>query len=211
MGQIGKLPLFVLLLSILSIALIQNINGEISPSHEIPEDETFYVQHTFWAFGGFHPICVFEASSGDYIELSISSVNSDPDRPDDKYIIALTMTSTNHSTTNIRGTQFRQTIRLNYSDTYNITASKHPFYSSVTISGIVTIHHHSIPFATNASSPFAVPSLSPNSTIPTSNLNDQNSSPSPSIPEFSWMMIVPLFLSLFSIIVIIRHRRNTIL
>jgi hypothetical protein len=210
MRKIGAFPLFVLLLSIPCVTNVQNINGELSPSPETPGDETFFVHNTFWAFGGFYPICIFEATSGDFIQLTISSVNSDPDRPDDKYIIELTITSTNHSTTVISGTQLREMIHLNYSDTYNMTADKHPFYSSVTINGEVTIHHHPIPLATNAPSPFTVPSLSPNSTSTVSNSTDSKSSPSATITEFSWLIIVPLLLSLFAVAVIIRHRKINI-
>ena len=50
------------------------------------------------------------------------------------------------------------------------------------------------------------PSTSPST--PTSTLT-QTSIPSPTVPEFSWLVIVPLLLSLFSIAVIVRHRKPT--
>jgi hypothetical protein len=180
-------------------------NGEILPSPETPEDEYFFVRHTFWAFGGFYPICFFTAQSGDCLELTISSINSDPDRPDDKYIIELLIASTNHSTTVLQGTQFRDTIRLNYSDTYNVTAAKHPFYSSVTISGEVTIHHHPVPLDTDTppTSPAIKPTLAPTE----SNSTNSNSSPQPTVPEFSTLAILPLSLLIIAAILYARHQK----
>jgi hypothetical protein len=208
MKKISALTTLVLLLSIVGIANIQTSNGELSPSPEKPEDEQFFIHHTFWAFGGFFPICLFEATSGDYVQFTISSVNSDPDRPDDKYIIELIIGGTNHSTTVIYGTQFREIIRLNHSDTYNITSAKHPFYSSVIIDGEVTVHHHPIPLATNAPSPFAAPSLSPTQTPTASNSTYSKSSPSPAVPELSWLAIIPLLVTILFAPIIIWHRKN---
>jgi hypothetical protein len=36
-----------------------------------------------------------------------------------------------------------------------------------------------------------------------------SSSPTPSVPEFSWLAIVPLLLSLFSAVIIVRHREGS--
>jgi hypothetical protein len=196
MKKISAFTSLVLLLSIFYITNIQTINGEISPSPETPEDEHFFVHHTFWAFGGFYPVCSFKAASGDYIQFTVSSTNSDPDRPDDKYTIELQIASTNHPTTTIQGTQFRETVLLNYSDTYNITAAKHPFYSSVTISGEITIHHQSAPLTTNppiSTVPTHKPTQNPTANNPTNSI----SSPSPAVPELSLLAILPLFLSGF--------------
>jgi len=46
-------------------------------------------------------------------------------------------------------------------------------------------------------------------TIPESNPSPTATpSPSPSVPEFSWLVIVPLLLALFSVALIIRHRKT---
>ena len=128
-------------------------------------DERFVVQHTFWAFAGFDKLCSFAATAGDYLELNISSVNIDPDRPNDVYVVDLEIASVNHGTTFISGTRFTQTIPLNYSDTYTVAADKHQFWSSVTISGEIDLRHISTTL-----------------------------SPLPTVPEFpSW--IIPLLLT----------------
>ncbi len=50
-------------------------------------------------------------------------------------------------------------------------------------------------------------SPSPSSTqIPTPSTSP---SPSPTVPELSWLIIVPLLLSVFSVVVIVRHRKTT--
>jgi hypothetical protein len=48
-------------------------------------------------------------------------------------------------------------------------------------------------------------------TIPTSNISPNPTvtpSPTPTVPEFSWLVIVPLLLTMFSIAVIVKHRKN---
>jgi hypothetical protein len=185
-----KTCILLIIVSVIFISIfadINIINGEVSSTPEVLEDEKFIVHHTFWAFGGFYPICLFEAASGDFVQITISSINSDSDRPDDKYIIEFMISSTNHSTTVVQGTQFNEMIQLNYSDTYNITAAKHPFYSSVTISGDVTVHHHLVPLTNNTPLTSTVPSLEPTLTPTPYSSNSTNSNfstPSPSIPSF---------------------------
>jgi hypothetical protein len=41
----------------------------------------------------------------------------------------------------------------------------------------------------------------------TTQLPEQNHTPTPSVPEFSWLMILPLFIFVFSIAVLIRKRK----
>ena len=194
MRKISAITILLLLSFALGIATIQTTKGDTSPCPKAVEDQTFLVHHTFWAFGGFYPVCSFEAAAGDYIQFTVTSTNSDPDRPQDKYIIELQIASTNHSTTTIQGTQFTNIIQLNYSDTYNITAAKQPFSNSVTINGKVTIHHQLLPATTNA--PSTSPSLNP--ALPPSESNSTNpNTGASSVPEFSALATLPLVLSLF--------------
>lgn len=205
-----KTYFFIVLVSVLFISMLTNtkiVNGEVSPSISSSQDERFVVQKTFWAFGGTYLIGSFSASSEDYIELNISSVNSDPHHPDDVYVVELDISSINHRTTYVSGTRFTQIIPLNYSDTYTITAEKHQFWSSVTISGDVTVHHHSVSLSPYTPSPF--PTLKSTLTAPpypSSSTNSNTSTPTPSIPKFSWLMILPLLFSAI-VLIIIRRRR----
>jgi hypothetical protein len=49
-----------------------------------------------------------------------------------------------------------------------------------------------------------------NSPSPTPSLNPTpNPTPTPTVPELSWLVIVPLLLSLFSVALIVRHRKTT--
>jgi hypothetical protein len=209
-----KTCILLLIVSVIFISVfadIKIINGEVSSTPEVLEDEQFIVLHTFWAFGGLYPICLFEAASGDFVQITISSINSDSDHPDDKYIIELMISSTNHSTTVVQGTQFNEMIRFNNSDTYNITAAKHPFYSSVMISGEVTVHHHLVPLTNNTPSTSTVPTLEPTLTptpYSSNSTNSNTSTPSPSIPEFSWLTFLPIFIFTLSISTIVRLRKR---
>lgn len=48
-------------------------------------------------------------------------------------------------------------------------------------------------------------SVSPNPTAPTTS---NSPAPSPTVPEFSWLVILPLLLFVFSVAVVLKHRKN---
>ena len=195
--------ILVLIICASTIVTAQAIRGEISASPTTPQSERFSVNKDFWAFSGSYRICSFGASSGDYIVLNISSINIDPDRPNDRYVVDLEIASINHGTFYVSGTQFTQTITLNYSDSYTITADKHQFWSSVKISGELTIYHNPVSIVTNSPSPSPVSTLKP-TLLPTP--YPSNSS---EVPEFPPLVILPLLIALFPVIVVklLRKRR----
>jgi len=201
------LLIIVSLFFILLFTDVKTICGEVSPSPEVQEDERFYVYHTFWAFGGFYPICTFNANTGDYLKLNMSSVNADPNHPDDAYEVDLEITSANHGTTYVSGTWFSQSILLNYTDTYNITASKHPFWSSVRINGSIVVQHLTVSSEDKASSS-SIPPLNP-TLEPTSFPSDSTgmANQSSSAPELSWLAILPLFAAILTTALILKHLR----
>jgi hypothetical protein len=204
-----KRCVLVVLVSILFISAINythTIKGEISPSPTVLQQEHFIVQQTFWAFGGTYTIGSFSANSVDYIVLNISSVNVDPDRPDDHYIVELDIVSTKHGTSYVSDTQFSQTIPLNYTDYYTITAEKHQFWSSVKISGDLTVYHNPVPLVTDSPSPILTPEPTVFSTPNPSNSSNSNISPSPEVPEFPLLAILPLFIVALSTIVILKRK-----
>jgi hypothetical protein len=181
-----KRCVLVILVSILFISALDNthtLRGEISSSPAVLQQEHFIVQQTFWAFGGTYTIGSFNANSGDYIVLNISSVNVDPNCPDDRYIVELDIASAKHGTSYVSDTQFSQTIPLNYTDYYTITAEKHQFWSSAKISGELIVYHNPVPLVTD--SPSAP--LSQTST--------------PTVPEFSWLAVFPLLASVLLVVV----------
>lgn len=196
------LAFVVLVICVSTIVNSQAIRGEISATLTNPQSERFSVSKEFWAFSGSYRICSFGTSSGDYIVLNISSINIDPDRPNDRYVVDLEIASINHGTFYVSGTQFTQTITLNYSDSYTITADKHQFWSSVRISGELTVYHNPVPIVTNSPSPSPVPTLKP--TL----LPIPYPSNSPELPEFPPLVILPLLIALFPVIVVKLLRKH---
>jgi hypothetical protein len=190
-----KKCVLVILVSILFFSALDNtqtFRAEISPTPTISQQEHFIVQQTFWAFGGTYAIGSFSANSGDYLVLNISSVNVDPDRPDDLYVVELDIVSAKHGTSYVSDTQFSQAIPLNYTDHYTITAEKHQFWSSVRISGELTVIHNPMPLTTTSPSPTRQPTIEP--------------SPTPIIDYYYWWLsptvwafaIACLFIALFA-------------
>ncbi len=208
-----KKCVLVILVSILFISALDNtqtIRAEFSPTPTIPQQEHFIVQQTFWAFGGTYAIGSFSANSGDYFVLNISSVNVDPDRPDDHYIVELDIVSTKHGTSYVSDTQFSQTIPLNYTDYYTITAEKHQFSSSVRISGELNVYHNPAPLATDSPSPTLTPKPTVSPTPYPSNSSNSNISPSPEVSELPLLAILSLLISLLfiSVLLKVRHRKS---
>jgi hypothetical protein len=181
-------------------SVIANIQtAQVLASANPPQSERFFIDKEFWAFAGTYVIGSFNATSGDYLALNISSVNIDPDRPNDHWVVELGINTTKQGTSYVSGTQFSQTIMLNYTDCYTITAAKHQFWSSIRVSGEVTVCHNPVPLVTNSSSPASAISSTPNpsrSLIPTG-------SPTPEVPELPPLLILPiLILAVFTVIIL---------
>ena len=210
MSKKWVLVILVSIFFIFALANTQTIRAEISPSPSFPQQEHFIVQQTFWAFGGTYTIGSFSANSGDYIELNISSVNVDPDRPDDHYIVELDIVSIKHGTSYVSDTQFSQTIPLNYTDYYTITAEKHQFWSSVRISGELTVYHNPVPFTTDSPFPTLIPEPIGSPTPYPSNSFNSNISPSPEVPELPLLAILSLLISslFISVLLKVRNRKS---
>jgi hypothetical protein len=196
------LSVFVLISAGSIIANIQTV--QVLASAAPPQSERFFINKEFWAFAGNYVIGSFNANSGDYIVLNISSVNIDPDRPIDRWVVELDIISTKHGACYVSDTQFSQTIMLNYTDYYTITAAKHQFWSSVRISGEVTVFHNPVPSVTNSLSP--VPIL-PSTLNQCSSLN-QNSLTS-EVPKLTPSVILPMFILAVSTVIIFRTKIKT--
>jgi hypothetical protein len=165
-----------------SFIVVQALSSP-SPSLTATEDKHFSVQNTLWAFDGSHLVCSFTATSGDSVKLNIASANSDPNRPNDVYIVELEIASANHGTIYLSGTSFMQTIALNYSDTYTISVAKHPFYSTVTVSGTIDLHHNEITNPTPNPTYLPSPSPSPSPSPTPSNAPTPQQTAEPSQPK----------------------------
>jgi hypothetical protein len=88
--------------------------------------------------GGFSKFFVgsFNASGGYWIELDLSSQSTN----EESFVVYLDILSANHGTIfSAKGTEFSQTVYLDYDDVYNITVAKSPFYSSVRITGTIDV------------------------------------------------------------------------
>lgn len=157
------------------------LESEDSPA--IIHDKHFTVDLTMWAFDGYHLLGSFNATEAYWVELNISSTSADPKYPD--YIVELVLESANHGKTFVAGTSFMQTVKLNYTDAYNITVCKHAFSSSVTVTGAIDVYHkeaaNSTPTPTYSPSPTSspLPSPSPTSTPTASPFPSPSTSPTP--------------------------------
>jgi len=60
------------------------------------------------------------------------------------------------------------------------------------------------PAPTSTPTPSASPTPAPSQNAPTQSITIST----PTVPELSWLVIVPLFLSVFSVAVIVRHRKT---
>jgi len=105
-------------------------------SSEVTLNDEYVVNFVMGGFGGNVSVCSFNASKGYWIELELSSSSNDA------FKVFLDILSANHgiifSTT---GKNFSQTVYLDYEDTYEITISKSPFYSSVRVRGTISVFH----------------------------------------------------------------------
>lgn len=160
--------------------------NEDSPA--VIHDKHFTVDLTMWAFDGYHLLGSFNATEVYWVELNISSTSADPKYPD--YIVELVFESANHGKTFVAGTSFIQTVKLNYTDAYNITVCKHAFSSSVTVTGAIDVYHkeaaNSTPTPTYSPStnstplPSPTPSPSPTPTASPSPSPSTSTNPTPS-------------------------------
>jgi hypothetical protein len=85
---------------------------------------------------------------------------------------------------------------------------QHPIYDGLYQTGIAFVS-----YANSGWSPTQTITLTDGATsssVSTSPTPNQSSSPSPTVPEFSWLVILPLFISLFSLAVVtkLRHQKK---
>jgi hypothetical protein len=122
----------------------------------------------------------------------------------------LDIVSTKHGTSYVSDTQFSQTIPLNYTDYYTITAEKHQFFSSVRISGELNVYHNPVPFAIDSPFPTLIPEPIGSPTPYPSNLFNSNISPSPEVPELPLLAILSLLISslFISVLLKVRNRKS---
>jgi hypothetical protein len=139
-------------------------------------DTHFAFNRRLSAFSGYQRVSCFTARANDYLEFNIVSTNSDPNRPNDVYIVRLMIESANHNLSFVTGTSFNQKVILNYTDSYNISIAKSPFYATVTVNGTIDLHRNDL--ATPTSIPSSNPTLQP--TINTS-VEPQKTEPFPSV------------------------------
>jgi hypothetical protein len=126
-----------------------------------------------YAFNGNKLLCQFNTTSGQWINLNISS------SADNTYELILEITTANHGQIfHQTANSFNQTVTLNYTDSYNVTVDKHPFYSTVWVSGTVDLYHNQ-------------------TTKPSAN---------PSIPEFPAAFILPIIATILAISFVIKKK-----
>ena len=199
-----------LLTTLFALALLvfpveaQVINGQNSPA---AVQEQFIVQKKVYAFDGGALLCSFNATAGCRVELNLTSSGDYP------YEIIFEIVSNIHgqifnfSTYGDESTNFNQAVNLNYDDSYNITVTKHPFYSTVTINGIIDLYRIE---SINSTVP---PTYLPSSSSPAPSPNTtSNTTPTPiptaSVPEFPSWIILPLFI-VATLLAIVYVRKKT--
>jgi parallel beta-helix repeat protein len=147
--DVKRVKSIIILLLVLSLVLVslggkvQIINGKDSLAPATIQDEHFIVQKVLYVFHGYELLCSFNAKSGYWVELNILSTGDYP------YEVILGITSANHGLIfnaraygSVEVSNFTQIVNLNYDDSYNITVAKHPFYSTVKISGTIDLYHN---------------------------------------------------------------------
>jgi len=137
MGERRTTLILILILSItvVSISEMKMVQSE-SSSEVTLNDEHYVVNNVMGMFGGNVSLCSFNATKGYWIELELSSSSSD------SFKVFLDILSANHGIIfSAIGKNFSQTVYLDYEDTYEITISKSPFYSSVRVRGTISVFH----------------------------------------------------------------------
>ena len=135
-----KVSTFILILLLCSFWVVfSNIGIMKAKSNSLVTvtDEHFIIREVLGAFNNFF-VGSFNASGGYWIELDLSCQSTD----NGPFIVYLHILSATHgSIFSAKGTEFSQTVYLDYEDVYNITIAKSPFYSSVRINGIIDVFH----------------------------------------------------------------------
>jgi hypothetical protein len=175
-------------------------------------DEHISVHEYSGGFRTYMNIGSFNASSGNYVGVDLST--SSTTRTYNEIEVQIVGATTGLAY-DVRATRFAETFQLNNDDTYNITIIKHtPFYDDLTVSGEITIYHRLVALRTNPPSPSPIPTLKPTlsptatpspSPLPTPSIT---LTPSPTVPEFSWLAILPLFASLLFCVVLVSFRNK---
>ena len=127
--------MLILSITVVSISEMKMVQSE-SSSEVTLNDEHYVVNNVMGMFGGNVSLCSFNATKGYWIELELSSSSSD------SFKVFLDILSANHGIIfSAIGNNFSQTVYLDYEDTYEITISKSPFYSSVRVRGTISVFH----------------------------------------------------------------------
>ena len=194
---------FLLLLMVLKIPLVSwaSENIDANTAEAIVYERHIIVEKTLYAFSGVVYVGSFNASEDDYVKLDIVATSTD------SHLTELTITSTNHGIIFVNETnEFNQTISLDYADTYNVTISKRPFYSTVTVSGTIDIINEKevpppdeeaptpSPSPTATLTPTSASTVSPTPSPSYSATPNSSITPSPSVPEFQSIMVVSLII-----------------
>ncbi len=197
---------------------------QISGGQNFPvAEERFTVQKIMYAFHGQELLCSFNATARSSAEINLSATG------DNTYEITVKITSANHGSiynyttydTAAKTTNIYQTIKLSYDDAYNIALAKHPFYSTVTISGTISLYKDnktatpSNPTQTSSPAPTILPtpstSPSPTASLTASLQLTQTLSPTSSVPEFSsWTVLLALAIAALISVVIVKMPTRTI-
>lgn len=117
----------------------QVTNAQNSPT---AIQEHLVIQETVYAFDGWNFLHSFNATTGSRVELNLSLTG------DNSYAIHIKIQSVNHGeifnyTTygeSVKVTNINQIINLSYDDSYNITMTKSPFFTTVTVNGIIDLY-----------------------------------------------------------------------
>jgi len=137
MRKVSTFILFLLFCSVWVCILDTAVIKADSYSLVTVKDEQFIIHEVVGGFSNFF-VGSFNASDGYWIELNISSYSTN-NEPSSLYLDIL---SANHGKIfSGRGTEFSQTVYLDYEDVYNITIAKIPFYSNVRINGKIDVFH----------------------------------------------------------------------
>jgi hypothetical protein len=136
--RIGNVSTFVVILLFCSTWVVI-LNAGITKADSdylIPvKYERFFIHEVLEGFSN-HFVGSFNASEGYWIELDLSCSSTNGE----SFVVYVDVLSANHGTVfSAKGTEFSQTVYLDYEDVYNLTLAKSPFYSSVRINGTIDV------------------------------------------------------------------------
>ena len=136
--------LLVIVVLGLFVSLAANVANGQDPGLSV-QDKHFSVGKTLGMFSGSgDPLCSFNATSNQWIELKILSTSQSPYRDSGTHEAIFRINSNEHGEIITLRTydSLNQTVNLPYDDTYNITVAKHPFYATVTMKGAIDLYHN---------------------------------------------------------------------